>query len=78
VSFTFCDNPAIARETRGLVPYRRRRRPGDGMDAERVEAWAATQEWYPRVRARRSDVRFYTWFVEPVSDAERASLSVVP
>jgi hypothetical protein len=48
------------------------------MDAERVEAWAATQEWYPRVRARRSDVRFYTWFVEPVSDAERASLSVVP
>lgn len=74
MSFTFCDDPQLARDTRGLVPYRWRRRPGDGMDGARVEAWASKQPWYPRVRARRSDVRFYTWFVDPATDEERASI----
>lgn len=70
MSFTFCDDPEIARATRGLVPYRLRRRPGVPMDANDAEAWAVQQPWFNRVRARRSTVSYFTWFVSPETPEE--------
>ena len=57
--------------TKGLVPYRRPRGRADvAEDADQAVAWAKAQPWYPRVRATRCDVRWWTWFVEPATDAE--------
>jgi len=62
---------ATVMPTTGLVPYRRRRgkRPGGPPteDIAEAERWAQSQPWFPRVRLRRSDARWFTWWTEPLA-----------
>lgn len=63
--------------TAGLVPYRRRRGVESG-DRHEAEEWARARPWFPRVRAIRFDARFWTWFCEPTTAEELASIEARP
>ena len=68
---------ATVRPTTGLVPYRLKR-PKTGLPsvaADEAERWASEQTWYPRVKERRSDARWWTWWCTPETAAETAALS---
>jgi hypothetical protein len=70
---------ATVRPTTGLVPYRLKRPKTDkpSVAAEEAERWASQQPWFPRVKDRRADARFFCWFVVPETPAEFETLRLM-